>query len=334
MVYKVTQSSRGRSHERRVEITSTYSGNLEEERGYTDVVLGYEPSLKVFVGLDPIRLRHGGETSNASSFLEVAGLQRTPAAPFAILVRQTSIFPEGESQAFFRPERIGEYLLNVAAIHSGAYRVAGVSAADPLDRNWSKRPLGKVALANAKGTALTLERAQSMSARTIRLTNRAIDAADDDQQSYIVRNLTPAELRAILQRQEENGYLGEQFVYEYEKTALRAAGRQRLAKRVEWTSQRVVGAGYDISSFDPKTGTARYIEVKSCSRINNTFNTSLNEWRSAKKHGNRYYIYRVINVRSNPTINHKLMNPVKLESEGALQISESGWTVTIIKKKT
>src|SRR5690348_4806595 len=41
LVYKVTRSGRGRDHERRVEITSTYGHGLEPETGFNDAVLGY-----------------------------------------------------------------------------------------------------------------------------------------------------------------------------------------------------------------------------------------------------------------------------------------------------
>src|SRR2546425_13369946 len=125
LVYKVTRSSRGREHERRVEITTTYGHGLEPVPGFSDVVLGYDPESHGLVGLDPVRLRHGGETSNASSFLEAGGLRRNKNAPFVILLRQTRIFPEGEYQAFFRPECLGEYLANFTAIHAGAYDVTG-----------------------------------------------------------------------------------------------------------------------------------------------------------------------------------------------------------------
>ena len=48
----------------------------------------------------------------------------------------------------------------------------------------------------------------------------------------------------------------------HEQSELRTAGRDDLARKVEWTSEvRGDGAGYDIRSFEPN-GNERLIEVK------------------------------------------------------------------------
>lgn len=326
-VYKVTQSSRGRGHERRIEITSTYSGGLASEPGYNDVVLGYDLDRTVFVGLDPVRLRHGGITSNASSFLEAGGLKRNDEAPFVILLRQTRIFPEGEYQAFFRPQRIGEYLLNYDAIHSGAYDIAGGGDEGPLPRGWDKDNIGEVKRRNAKGNVLVLSRDEEIIIRTTHLSKKALKEVIDGAKKRRPRTLTPEEQRAIQQRQEQNGFLGEQFVVDYERKKLKRAGRDDLAAKVDWISRRSVSEGYDISSFDVKTGENKYIEVKSSERSGCTFDISANEWTRAKELGRKYYIYRVIDVRDDASIDLKLRNPVQLEKKGILEITASGWRV-------
>ena len=61
LIYKVTSSGRNRDWERRIEITTTYQGNLKRERGFGDVVLGYDSDHDIFIGIDPIRLKHGGQ---------------------------------------------------------------------------------------------------------------------------------------------------------------------------------------------------------------------------------------------------------------------------------
>src|SRR5208283_4568243 len=54
-VYKVTQSSRGKPEERRIEITSTYPKGLARAREYSDVALGFDFDHDIFVGVDPRR---------------------------------------------------------------------------------------------------------------------------------------------------------------------------------------------------------------------------------------------------------------------------------------
>src|SRR5262245_23372912 len=56
-VYKVTESGRGKTYERRIEITTTYPKGLERRIYYRDIVLGYDDHNKIFVGVDPRRLK-------------------------------------------------------------------------------------------------------------------------------------------------------------------------------------------------------------------------------------------------------------------------------------
>jgi hypothetical protein len=332
LVYKITESSRGRRHERRVEITSTYGSGLTPADGFNDVVLGFDPAAKVFVGLDPVRLRHGGPTSNASSFLEATGMNRSRESPFLIMLRQTRIFPTGEHQAFFRPERLGEYLMNVAAIHAGAYRVTGVDSDVSLGRAWFTQQIGSVQRQRAAGEVLVLDRSSELTRTGARLTDRALDELREETRNRRrPRDLTPGELCAIRQRQEENGNIGEQFVYDAEKRTLRAAGRGALANKVDWVSRRTVSAGYDIGSFDPQTGRPRFIEVKSSERACRTFDASANEWRVAEEHGDDYFFYTVMNVREKPQIGARLRNPHNLLKNGDLRCVASGWRFTIVK---
>lgn len=79
----------------------------------------------------------------------------------------------------------------------------------------------------------------------------------------LIRKFDPAERDA---RNRLLGERGEERVLHSERARLRAADRDDLARKVEWTSkERGDGAGYDILSFDAPTGRERLLEVKTTS---------------------------------------------------------------------
>src|SRR2546427_10346192 len=126
-VYKVTESSRGKPYERRIEITSTYPKGLRKRRDFQDVVLGYENTRAIFVGVDPRRIAHGGPTGNASSFFDKEGLTWSHSDEILVKPRRVTLFPTGvEFHAFFKPGRLAEYFFNVDAIHRGSYAGRGL----------------------------------------------------------------------------------------------------------------------------------------------------------------------------------------------------------------
>ena len=85
------------------------------------------------------------------------------------------------------------------------------------------------------------------------------DRKTTDALERLVRKFDPAARDA---RNRQLGRSGEERVFHYERELLIAAGREDLARKVEWTSlERGDGAGYDIASFTPG-GTLRLIEVK------------------------------------------------------------------------
>jgi hypothetical protein len=135
-VYKVTQSSRGKPEERRIEITSTYPKGLARVREYTDVVLGFDLDHNIFVGVDPRRIEEGGRTGNASSFFDKEGLDWNRSDEILVRPRAAKLFPGGmEFHAFIKPPRLAEYLLNVDEIHSGAYLGHGLYSGDHTARS-------------------------------------------------------------------------------------------------------------------------------------------------------------------------------------------------------
>ncbi|MGH7140599.1 MAG: hypothetical protein ACREHD_33115, partial [Pirellulales bacterium] len=78
---------RGESHrldERRIEITKTYLSGLPRLKGWNDVVLGYDPDTDAYVGLDPERLRLGGSTHNASSYVDPSALRKSSTTRIAV----------------------------------------------------------------------------------------------------------------------------------------------------------------------------------------------------------------------------------------------------------
>lgn len=74
------------------------------------------------------------------------------------------------------------------------------------------------------------------------------------------------------------GRAGEERVLAHERLALRAAGRDDLARKVRWVSEEDGdGAGYDIASFE-QDGQSRLIEVKTTNGWDRTpFHITRNE---------------------------------------------------------
>jgi hypothetical protein len=88
-----------------------------------------------------------------------------------------------------------------------------------------------------------------------------------------------------------------------------------------------VGEGYDIISYETD-GAERFIEVKSSVGHQSTFDMSDNEWRTACRLGESYYICRVTDVRSKPLISF-FRNPQQLEQDGKVRKIASGWRITL-----
>ncbi|WP_319591648.1 DUF3883 domain-containing protein [uncultured Draconibacterium sp.] len=108
----------------------------------------------------------------------------------------------------------------------------------------------------------------------------------------------------FIKKEQENirlGFLGEEFVLEYEKWQLKKLGKYRLAGQIEWISQKEGdGAGYDILSRNPD-GSQKYIEVKTTKLSKETpIYFSRNELDFSVNHRKRYYLYRVFNFEKNP----------------------------------
>ena len=104
-------------------------------------------------------------------------------------------------------------------------------------------------------------------------------------------------------RDAEIGYLGEQYIMEYERERLSKMGLEEYAEKVEWQSLKSDAFGYDIKSFDRFGLEIKeiYIEVKSTSeRVDKEFPVSKGEVDASKKYKEQYYIYRVYNITREP----------------------------------
>jgi hypothetical protein len=95
------------------------------------------------------------------------------------------------------------------------------------------------------------------------------------------------------------GELGEGFVLELEQQRLQRAGRDDLAREVEWVSKvRGDGAGFDIRSFDERRDEELFIEVKTTnSGKYQPFLISDNEVAFSETAADRYALYRVFDFR-------------------------------------
>jgi hypothetical protein len=324
--YKATTSSRDRPHERRVEITTTYlKGNLRRASGYRDVVFGYDVVAQRLIGIDPRRLSHGGPSGNASTFIDADLLDLATTESIYVAPRKCDVFESGlEYQAYLLPDRVLEYLANIDAIHAGNYSGAGLYSGEIRQ----VRPVVDPRDFPDSGTTLmlTLATRQPQQPPPPRLPVTDDPDVEPESPARRRRSMTPSQLKAMLKRKEEMGFLGEEFAIQYERRRLRRLGRADLAARIVWISQRNVSEGYDIRSFEAD-GTERCIEVKSTVGTSTSFQMSLGEMDVATQLSDRYYIYRVYSVIQSPALT-EFKNPHDLLARGILIRSASGWVIS------
>jgi hypothetical protein len=324
--YKV--GDRGEPHrldERRIEITTTFASGLSRLRNWTDVILGYDFANDVYVGLDPRRLSLGGKTHNASSSVDPSAL--VAASKSRILIRPRETPSLGiEYQAIFPPERLGEYLFNYQSIHDGLYRGDGIfSGAIRLS---SPANIWTLPGSSCRGDHLVLTHSNPTKAKKRLVSSASVEAYEIDQLAKL-RDLSPDELEAILQKCREVGDGGEHFVYQHERRRLHKAGRSDLSGKIDWVSREAVGKGYDIKSFEVD-GSPRHIEVKATIGNGATFFMSTNEWNVATKMRKRYWVYRVVRALDRPSITSMIQDPIGAEGAKNITRVPDGWRVTIL----
>ncbi len=132
LLFAVGAAGRANPLERRVEITSTYSGGLVALPGHVDVVLGIEREMKLLVGIDPRRLDHGGRTHNASTFVYLPSFEKLFNDGWLPLRTSTQLF-ESEYQIYFEPSFLIDYLRQHETLHkSGLAQLPSVPVAEDM----------------------------------------------------------------------------------------------------------------------------------------------------------------------------------------------------------
>jgi hypothetical protein len=119
-----------------------------------------------------------------------------------------------------------------------------------------------------------------------------------EQMQHIARRFDVAERDA---RNRALGRAGEERIVLHERSSLAAAGRDDLADRVRWVSDRDGdGAGYDIASFEID-GSPRLIEVKTTNGWERTpFHISRNELAVSEEHRHDWCLVRLWNFARDP----------------------------------
>lgn len=126
--------------------------------------------------------------------------------------------------------------------------------------------------------------------------------ANRDSRSSIRRSMAVN----YLEREARNrslGAAGELFVLNYERARLINLGNERLAEKIEHTSQtQGDGAGYDILSFEA-SGADRLIEVKTTKYGRETpFFVSGNELAVSETESSHYHLYRLFGFNVKPRL--------------------------------
>lgn len=104
-------------------------------------------------------------------------------------------------------------------------------------------------------------------------------------------------------RNRELGRKGEEWVLEYERQRLCAAGKSRLAAKIKHVADDRDGCGYDILSFNEDDESERLIEVKTTNLgPAQAFPVSSNEVEKSANESGSYFLYRVYNFRTNPRV--------------------------------
>ncbi|PRY55493.1 uncharacterized protein DUF3883 [Arcticibacter pallidicorallinus] len=107
-----------------------------------------------------------------------------------------------------------------------------------------------------------------------------------------------------LEKEQHNitlGKKGEELALEFERNLLIMAGKEALAKKVEWVSDKFGdGAGFDILSSN-LDGTDKYIEVKTTKLgIYSPFFFSSNEYKFSIINSENFHLYRIFNFSDSP----------------------------------
>ena len=120
------------------------------------------------------------------------------------------------------------------------------------------------------------------------------------------------------ERDREIGRRGEEIIYRQEVDRVKALGFDE--SKVEWVSKGTPGADHDIQSVDDD-GQRIWIEVKSTSGRDGRFRWSKAEFDKARRHRDRYILYRVYEADSLTPSVKEFRDPVRLLLEDAMRLN-------------
>ena len=103
------------------------------------------------------------------------------------------------------------------------------------------------------------------------------------------RKISVDEFNLSMEQKRIYGEEAESFVMDFEESRL------NMNKSIEWVAKYIVNAGYDIASYDndDDDNTNRFIEVKSYTGNDKYFYLSSNEYKTAKRRRQKYWLYLV-----------------------------------------
>lgn len=121
------------------------------------------------------------------------------------------------------------------------------------------------------------------------------------ERQFLARRINFAEREA---RNRGLGESGERFALEYERFRLIRAGREDLAREVEWSSkEKGDGLGYDIRSFDETYESEMFVEVKTTkSGKYQPFFITENERAFSNERAGNYCLYRIYGFTRHPRL--------------------------------
>jgi hypothetical protein len=137
------------------------------------------------------------------------------------------------------------------------------------------------------------------------------------------RRISPDQLRGIQAQQQENGLIGERYVYDFE------AVRTGRDEEIEWIASYDTAAGFDIMSFEATTSLVhdRFIEVKAYSGDTPYFYWSRNEMQVAKTKGNKYFLY-LVNIDEIESPDYE---PIIIQNPSNEILNNDDWDKTVDK---
>ena len=131
--------------------------------------------------------------------------------------------------------------------------------------------------------------------------------------SHTLMVITPDQFKASEAAKIEIANISEKYVLQNERNRLIALGAVEQSKKVDRVSLKNVAAGYDVASFNDKDSIDhdRFIEVKAGKPTPINFFFSRNEFETAKRLRNQYFIYYVCIKGGKPREVYVFQNPIE-----------------------